>query len=379
MLACRAWAGSSPFLLLQGDAVFLSSHPDRDTNCARQLLDLYACVSGRPECVGPGGAVMCTALGDADEDELVASCEGGSTGLALVQGSLVQGLDLYASHTRLQEQIRARHLQHGLDLARLELEVDGVSRFKKAPAPAPSALDRTQGEIMRLRLLAESPSAERAQEEFMVPHGEKEFACCMGIDLLSARIFDALQAQLDEVEKQAQTPATPVADAATAAPATADATNGATVPASSSPVAAAAAASPSTAPGPVAPAAAVPAARVRRELSLRAAMGSLMSDACVTAVPFFGLHVLGTRFDTATPASYARALTNFAAESDERAQVADDLAMLQQDPHRPDVHVTGPRTSPSSSSAAAVASPQATPSPAGQLSNAALRQRAVYD
>jgi hypothetical protein len=104
-----------------------------------------------------------------------------------------------------------------------------------------------------------------------------------------------------------------------------------------------------------------------------------MSDAGAAAVPFFGLHVLGTRFDTATPASYARALTNFAAEGDERAQIADDLAMLQQDPHRPDVHVTGPRTSPSSSAAAAAASPQATPSPAGQLSNAALRQRAVYD
>lgn len=308
---------------------------------------------------------MCTALADADEDELVSSCASGGAGLSLVQGALVQGLDLYASHTRLQEQIRARHLQHGLDLARLELEVDGVSRFKKAPALAPSALDRTQGEIMRLRLLAESPSPERAQDEFMVPHGEKEFACCMGMDLLTARIFDALHAQLDEINKADQKPTTSAADAA--APA-ADATNDATVAASSSPAVAAAAA-PS-----------LPAARIRRELSLRAAMGSVMSDAGAAAVPFFGLHVLGTRFDTATPASYARALTNFAAEGDERAQIADDLAMLQQDPHRPDVHVTGPRTSPSSSAAAAAAaSPQATPSPAGQLSNAALRQRAVYD
>lgn len=379
MLACREWAGSSPFLLLQGDAVFLSSHPDRDTNCARQLLDLYACVAARPECVGPGGAVMCTALADADEDELVSSCASGGAGLSLVQGALVQGLDLYASHTRLQEQIRARHLQHGLDLARLELEVDGVSRFKKAPSLAPSALDRTQGEIMRLQLLAESPSPERAQDEFMVPHGEKEFACCMGIDLLTARIFDALQAQLDEINKADQkAAASPAADAA--AVTAADATNDATVAASSSPAVAAAAAvaSPSAAAAAAAPS--LPAARIRRELSLRAAMGSVMSDAGAAAVPFFGLHVLGTRFDTATPASYARALTNFAAEGDERAQIADDLAMLQQDPHRPDVHVTGPRTSPSSSAAAAAAaSPQATPSPAGQLSNAALRQRAVYD
>ena len=346
ILLCREWAGSDPFLVLQGDHVYLSSHPDRATNCVRQLLDLHAFV-GRND-----SGAMCVALSDCSEEDLL--------GVALVQGSLVQGIDLYAAHAALQAQIRATHLKHGLDLARLELEVDGISRFKKQSLPASAPTPQTQGEIMRLTRLAERPSADHASEHFLVAHSKLEYVCCMGIELLGPRIFAVLQKEWEEIEAETATAAAAAAAKAAKVEEKQDQTQAASAVASPN-AASAAAASPSASSS-------APASRPR-PLQLRTAMGALMSDS--SAPPFFGLHVLGARHDTGQPLSYAAAMAAFAEEARARRELAQELAEIQHD---------------KGGVAAATASPQGSPttpapgsSPVIPLSNAVLRQRAAYD
>lgn len=350
ILLCREWSGSDPFLVLLGDHVYLSSHPDRATNCVRQLLDLHAFI-GRNE-----SGTMCSALSDCSEEDLPSA--------SLVQGSLVQGIDLYAAHAALQAQIRATHLKHGLDLARLELEVDGISRFKKQSLPASAPTPQTQGEIMRLTRLADRPSSDYANEHFLVAHSTMEFVCCMGIDLLGPRIFTVLQKQLEEIEAEAAAAASPKAEENK----------------EQTQAASAIAAAPTATSSPAAPSSSSSSAPVfrPRQLQLREAMGALMCDSSAPA--FFGLHVLGSRHDTGRPLSYAQTMAAFAEEARARRELEQDLAEIQ--------HDRGTQAAAAASPSGVASSPQAqgsptTPAPGSSpvvpLSNAALRQRAAYD
>jgi hypothetical protein len=345
ILQCKEWAGSDPFLVLLGDHVYLSSHPSAaSTNCARQLVDCYAHFGSN------GSGAMVTALTEVESEDFDA--------VALVHGSAIHGVDLYAHHTELQKRIAAQHAQHGLDLAAIQLQAEGVSRFTRSPTSPPPP-EPIQGDLYRLTKLVEKPSEAQAHAfklaraptqpaaigypDFAAaarsPTGSAqqpshEFLACLGIDLLGPAIFPVLEMMLAEIEAESHAEDDTDTNAASSS-------------------------APAPAPAPA-----------RRELQLRDAMGLIM-----TSGTMIGLKILGQRFDTGQPLLYARAMQAFVAEAAERAQTKQDADMLIEAPQgklgvigAPDRGVTTP------------AAAQPAPSPvAVKLSNAALPKRAVYD
>ena len=374
ILLCQEWVDSDAFLVLLGDHVYLSSQPTFRLSCARQLVDCYEYFAGKQ-----GSHTMCTSLAEVSTDEM--------NTVALVTGTLLLRTDhdLYATHTALQQQIRAQHLAHGLDLERLRREAEGVSRFARGTLVNPPPPEIIQGDLYRLTKLVEKPDEHRTQEFLMArpvsatgnkptvlnaygaPNSLPQFSdyqlsthgssgmpnqthcllACAGIDLLSTEIFPHLQRLLDEIELLEE------AAADTSSTHSSSTTAAAAVAASSKP-------------------------QPRRELQLRDAMALVIST---NSAPMIGLKVLGSRFDTGQPTAYVKAMQSFAAESAEKhAQKHESSLLSSGAPAK--LSIIGPSVNGIPTGSAGVASPitpHANPSPPVKLSNAALPQRASYD
>lgn len=325
VLLAREWVGAEPFLLLCSDRAHLTAHPAGRV-CTRQLLDAYAHLGAN----GSGAMVLGVGPMAEEEDELEEQ--------TLIHGTHLTGIDIYATHTELQRKIAEQHKKHGLDLAAMALQNEGVSRFTKTPVAPPPPPEATQGELYRVTKLVEHPTEEQAKKEFRVEKPKSssssstaaaygypdlasaarhlamgttpnstgsmatEYLGCVGLDVLGPAIFEVLERMQAEIDAEQQ-----------AKSANGEAQQQATDPVEAS--------TQITAPPR------------RRLLSLRSALSSLLTSASPAAASptptaLFSIRLLATHFSLNYPGEYARCMQAFLDEAAERSQVREDAQLL---------------------------------------------------
>lgn len=338
---------------------------------------------------------------------------------SLVFGRALPEIDIYSHDAEIRRRIAEEHRKHGLDLAKLAAQSEGVSRFiprQPVAAMAPPPQKEIQGELYHIQKVCERPNAVVAQSfrisrsstlapspspspasvpsnahaspfspvnpsvspvsqaypgypsnmDFSVasrttlPPSQCLLACA-GIDILNATIFPILEQMKRELVESSASIANKntVDERPTSTSVTSD-----TVPSSArSP---SSSLSSTTAPSPV----------TSRSFTLRNAFARLVSpvgsapssSSSLSSSSLYGLTLLGDRFLTSTLFAYAATMSAFAAEASHQAQTEADLASLIE-PIQGKLEIIGPSSSSSSTSA----------SNPVKLSNAAIPKRAAFD